>query len=79
MVDKQALIRAYYEGLREGISLYAHWKDGVCYVGTCGQTLKDATAQINQDEQRELDRNANAVHREVASTLGYARIGLNNV
>jgi hypothetical protein len=30
------------EGMREGIELYAWWKDGVQYVGTCGRTLKEA-------------------------------------
>ena len=39
---KKKLNQAYYNGIREGIEQYAHWKDGVQYVGTCGFTLKDA-------------------------------------
>jgi len=41
---------AYYLGLREGISLFAYWKDGVQYVGTTGKTLKDALAEIQVEE-----------------------------
>ncbi len=41
---------AYYSGLREGISLFAYWKDGVQYVGTTGKTLKDALAEIQVEE-----------------------------
>ena len=41
----------YYEGLREGVTLYAWWRDGVQYVGTCGRTLADALAEIDQQQQ----------------------------
>lgn len=41
---------AYYKGMREGITLYAHWKDGVQYVGTTGRTLKDALSEIDKQE-----------------------------
>ena len=71
------LNKAYYNGIREGIEQYAHWKDGVQYVGTCGTTLKDALARIDAEEKhaREMleDR------RETKSELGYSRIGLNNI
>ena len=46
---------AYYNGLREGVRLYAHWKDGVQYVGTTGKTLKKAIEQIDADEQQKLE------------------------
>jgi hypothetical protein len=36
---------AYAQGKRDGITLYAHWKDGVQYVGTCGRTLSEALAE----------------------------------
>ncbi|KKN08275.1 hypothetical protein LCGC14_1058400 [marine sediment metagenome] len=36
----------YKEGMREGLRMYAWWKDGVQYVGTCGKTLKEALAEI---------------------------------
>lgn len=31
-------------GVEEGIRAYAHWKDGIQYVGTTGMTLKEALA-----------------------------------
>lgn len=46
--------QAYYNGIREGIEQYAHWKDGVQYVGTCGTTLKEALARIDSEEQKSL-------------------------
>lgn len=48
--------RAYYRGLREGVEMYAHWKDGVQYVGTTGRTLKQALAYIDQVETEVLSR-----------------------
>lgn len=48
--------RAYYRGLREGVGMYAHWKDGVQYVGTTGRTLKQALAYIDQVETEVLSR-----------------------
>ena len=48
--------RAYYQGRREGVSLYAHWKDGVQYVGTTGRTLKEALDYIDQDEAKVMAR-----------------------
>lgn len=42
--------RAYYKGLREGVKLYAHWRDGVEYVGTTGRRLSEALAEIDQME-----------------------------
>lgn len=41
---------AYYEGVRNGIRLYAWWKDGTQLVGTSGLTLKDALQEINEME-----------------------------
>lgn len=32
----------YDRGYCDGLSAFAHWKDGVQYVGTCGTTLHDA-------------------------------------
>jgi predicted heme/steroid binding protein len=48
--------RAYYQGRREGVSLYAHWRDGVQYVGTTGRTLKEALEYIDQDEAKVMAR-----------------------
>ncbi len=76
MSEKQ-LTRAYYNGIREGIEQFAHWKDGVQYVGTCGTTLKKALERIDSEEKRALELLED--RREIASNLGYSRIGLNNV
>jgi hypothetical protein len=46
---------AYYDGMREGVRLYAHWKDGVQYVGTTGKTLKKALEEITLEEQQKLE------------------------
>lgn len=76
-MNKQMMTKAYYNGIREGIEQYAHWKDGVQYVGTCGSTLKDALKRIDSEEKRALEMLED--RREIASNLGYSRIGLNNV
>ena len=76
-MNKAAMIKAYYNGIREGIEQYAHWKDGVQYVGTCGQTLKDALKRIDSEEKRALEILAD--RKEIKSELGYSRIGLGNV
>ena len=51
-----AQTRAYYQGLREGVEQYAHWRDGLQYVGTTGRTLKQALATIHQEEADILAR-----------------------
>lgn len=47
---------AYYAGLREGISMFAHWRDGVQYVGTTGKSLREALAEIQEQEDQTLAR-----------------------
>jgi len=42
---------AHHAGLREGITRFAHRKDGVQYVGTCGKTLAEALAELEEDSQ----------------------------
>jgi len=76
-MNKKLLNKAYYAGIREGYQQYAHWRDGVQYVGTCGQTLADALKKLNLEEKRALELLED--RREVKSKLGYARIGLGNV
>ena len=51
-----AQTRAYYEGLRDGVRTYAHWEDGVQYVGTTGRTLKSALENIDNEEQKILEK-----------------------
>lgn len=55
--NAEAYKHGYYEGLREGVTLYAWWKDGVQMVGTGGRTLRRALAEIDQQE-REARTNA---------------------
>lgn len=40
---------SFRRGLIEGIKKYAWYKDGVQYVGTAGQTLKQALAEIDSE------------------------------
>jgi hypothetical protein len=51
-----AWARAYHEGMRDGIHQYAHWRDGVQYVGTTGRTLNEALDAVNQSEADLMDR-----------------------
>jgi hypothetical protein len=76
-MNKVLLARAYHEGLREGLEMYAHCKDGTQYVGTCGKTLKQALAEVDQQEQSIVDGLEDA--KEIKSKLGYSRVGLGNV
>jgi hypothetical protein len=43
---------AFYEGMIEGVTLYAHWSDGCQYVGTCGRTLKEAVREIEKERDK---------------------------
>lgn len=36
--------RDYDRGFLDALECFSHWRDGKQYVGTCGQTLKDAVA-----------------------------------
>jgi len=47
-------ITFFYDGMREGIAKYAHWKDGTQYVGTTGRTLKKAIEDIAVEETNSL-------------------------
>jgi len=38
----------FCQGMIEGFKTYAHWKDGVQYVGTTGKTLKDAIKEVDE-------------------------------
>lgn len=44
-----ASARARRMGIREGLRLYAWWKDGVQYVGTCGMTLEKALEKYPEE------------------------------
>ena len=51
-----AQTRAYYNGVRDGLEQYAHWRDGVQYVGTTGRTLKEALERVSLAEADLLSR-----------------------
>lgn len=34
--------------------MYAHWKDGVQYVGTTGKTLRAAIVELNKEEEKRI-------------------------
>lgn len=76
-MNKQALTKAYYNGIREGIEQYAHWKDGEQFVGTCGTTLKDALKRIDAEEKHALELLED--RKDIKRELGYSRVGLKNV
>lgn len=41
-------IRIFREGMSEGLRMFAWWKDGRQWVGTCGCTLKQALAEVDE-------------------------------
>ena len=38
----------YIEGFLNGAKLFAHWKNGVEYVGACGTTFLEVLAEVNE-------------------------------
>lgn len=49
---ERAYKRGYIDGSMEQVRLWAWWKDGVQYVGTCGKTLKEAEAMIIEEAKK---------------------------
>jgi hypothetical protein len=45
----EALQMAWLKGYIDGLRAFAHWKDGVQYVGTCGTTLKEAIEEAKRE------------------------------
>lgn len=58
--------KAYFEGVREGIRLYAIWRNGVQYVGAGNDTLETALARIEAIEQVENERSTAEADRLLA-------------
>ena len=46
---ERELRNARFEGIIEGITRFAHWKDDVQYVGTCGLTLDAAIDGVREE------------------------------
>ena len=49
-------INEYFDGMTEGVRLYAHWEDGRAFVGTTGKTLKKALEDIEIERKEALSR-----------------------
>lgn len=47
-------VNSYFDGVIEGVAKFAHWKDGVQYVGTCGKTLREAIQEIQFERSQVL-------------------------
>jgi hypothetical protein len=47
-------LKVYYSGLRDGIKMYAHWRDGLEYVGTTGKSLQSAMKELNDEEESRI-------------------------
>lgn len=56
----------YYAGCRDAAYQYAHWKDGVSYVGTTGKTFSQALKEINDLDDEAKQRRWEAVAMEKA-------------
>jgi hypothetical protein len=54
MNEQELTARWFYNGMREGVREYAHWRDGVQYVGTTGTTLAQALERIDSEEKQAL-------------------------
>lgn len=39
---------AYRQGFIDGLTAYAHWRDGHQEVGTTGRTLKEAVEKVEE-------------------------------
>lgn len=42
----------FIEGVIAGIEAFAYWKDGIQYVGTTGETLKNAIKEVKKELQQ---------------------------
>lgn len=49
-------LNAFYDGVREGVRLWAWWKDGEEYVGTTGTKLIEARQLIEDMRQVALKK-----------------------
>jgi hypothetical protein len=47
IIDQGAL-EIYKQGMKDALRMFAHWQHGQEYVGTCGTTLKDAIARVDE-------------------------------
>ena len=43
---------AYYEGVKDGIAMYAIWRNGAQYVGVLQRPIKDVFADVDKAAER---------------------------
>jgi len=55
-IQRIEALKSFYTGFREGVVRFAHWKDGVQYVGTTGKSLLVAIREINKEEEEGIER-----------------------
>lgn len=53
--EKLAHAKGFIEGMRQGIELYAWWKDGVQYVGCGIKTLRDALDNVAKEYKNTME------------------------
>ena len=46
------LRRVHADGVKDGIRRYAWWGDGLQWAGTCGRTLAEALAEVDEECRR---------------------------
>lgn len=73
------LENAWLEGYLEALSLFASWKDGVQYVGTCGTTLKQATEDVRKKLGATADPSPLDACNDAAGVVIRARTGIGRV
>jgi len=56
MKDDAGRIHEYYNGIAEGVRMYAHRKSGEQFVGTTGKTLKQALKEIEEERTEALEK-----------------------
>lgn len=42
----------YCNGYLDALKLFAHWRDGIQYVGTSGMTLKEAIEEFEEKQKK---------------------------
>lgn len=47
-------IKSFYDGVRQGIALFARWRNGTQFVGMNGTTLKEALEVIDSMEEEAM-------------------------
>lgn len=50
----RAMIKAKFNGIRKGYWTFAVWRDSTEYVGSSGKTLKQAVAELDEEENKFL-------------------------